>query len=99
MSDNINRMRGDNYVNHLLKLLQYTDTKINSCEVTDIGAKIVMQYYQWEEEIIIDFTTPSKEGEIGHDVSCYYKSFNQPHLIPIGFDQLQRELFEISLEI
>lgn len=89
----------NNYLNHVLKLLKFTDTKINSCEISDTEAKIKMQYYQWEEEIIIDFTTPSNEGELGHDVSCYYKKFNQPNATPIGYHQLLKEIFELTLEI
>lgn len=99
MTDNINRLRGDNYVNTLLKLLKYTDTKINSCEVTDTGAKIVMQYYEWEEEIIIDFTTPSREGELGQSVFCFYKRFSDTISTPINWHPLLRGIFELSLEI
>ena len=90
---------GNNYLKHLLELLEYTKTKINSYEVSDNGVKIKMQYYQWEEEIIIDFTTPSHEGDLGHSISCQYKRFNQPTPTPIGWHELLREVFELSLEI
>jgi hypothetical protein len=88
----------NNYLSRILKLLEFIEIKINSCEISDTQARITYQYYQWGEEIIIDFTKKTYEGDIGHNVSCQYKSFNKP-LRPIGYHELLRELFEISLDI
>jgi len=88
----------NNYLSKVLKLLEFIEVKINSCEISDSEARIIFQYYQWEEEIIIDFTKKSHEGDIGHGVFCQYKSFDKP-LRPIGYNELLRILFEISLEI
>ena len=88
----------NSYLSNILKLLEFIEIKVNSCEISDSKARIIYQYYQWEEEIIIDFTKKSHEGEIGHSVFCYYKSYNK-ELNPIGYNELLRILFEISLEI
>lgn len=88
----------NNYLSRILKLLEFIEIKINSLEISDTQAIIIFQYYQWEEEIIIDFTKKTHEGDIGHSVLCQYKSFNKP-LRLIGYHELLRVLYEISLEI
>jgi len=88
----------NSYLSNILKLLEFIEIKVNSCEISDSKASIIYQYYQWEEEIIIDFTKESHEGEIGHSVYCQYKSYDKP-LRQIGYHELLRMLFEISLEI
>jgi hypothetical protein len=93
MENNMN-----NYLSRILKLLEFIEIKVNYIEISDTQAIIIFQYYQWEEEIIIDFTKKTCEGDIGHSVSCQYKSFNEP-LRQIGYHELLRVLYEISLEI
>ena len=88
----------NNYVNTILRLLEFVEVKINTCEISETQAIIIFQYYQWEEEIIIDFTKKSYEGDICHNVTCQYKSFNDSLKI-IGYHELLRTLFEISLEV
>ena len=85
------------YIYQLLRLLEFTKTKINSCELSESEAIVKIQYYEFEEEIVIDYII-NKEGIQIDDVSCYYKRFNQP-LSPIGWNELFMEIFSKSLEV